>query len=158
MAELREKFWENFPLEDLNPAEWEALCDGCGLCCLVKLEDEKTEQIYFTNLVCALYDVQKCLCSNYHNRHEKMPDCRSITLESLREITWLPPSCAYRLREQNKRLYPWHPLLTGNSDSVHEARVSVKDWTINEEHVEERDYEDYLVPDPFSTRKRKKII
>lgn len=155
MAELRAKFWEELALEQLNDHEWEALCDGCGLCCLVKLEDEETEQIYFTNLVCSLLDGQTCRCSDYKNRHIKMPDCRSITLESLREIEWLPPSCAYRLREQGKPLPDWHPLVSGDSDHVHKAEISTRGWTISEKGIPENDYEDYLMAQPFGKNRNK---
>jgi uncharacterized cysteine cluster protein YcgN (CxxCxxCC family) len=155
MAELRTKFWEQLSLEQLNEAEWEALCDGCGLCCLVKLEDEDTEQIYFTNLVCTLLDGQTCRCSDYQNRHVKMPDCRAITLASLQEIEWLPPSCAYRLREEGKPLFPWHPLVSGNLNSVHEAGISTRGWTVCESSVSEDDYEDYLVASPFGLNRNK---
>ncbi len=151
MAELRAKFWQNLPLEELNEAEWEALCDGCGLCCLVKLEDEDTERIYFTRLVCSLLDEASCRCSDYKNRHQKMPDCRAITLQSLKEIEWLPPSCAYRLREQGNPLYWWHPLVSGNRDSVHSAGISTRGWTISEQGIKEEDFEDFLVANPFDS-------
>ncbi len=155
MAKLRAKFWENLSLDQLNEEEWEALCDGCGLCCLVKLEDEDTEQIYFTNLVCSLLDGETCRCSDYKNRYEKMPDCRSITMASLAEIEWLPPTCAYRLREQGKPLEAWHPLVSGNRDSVHKAGISTRGWTKSEKFVPIDDYEDYLAMDPFSTNRNK---
>ena len=155
MAELRAKFWENLPLEELNKAEWEALCDGCGLCCLVKLEDEETEQIYFTNLVCSLLDVDACRCSDYKNRHDLMPDCRAITMSSLQEIEWLPASCAYRLREQGKSLQPWHPLISGTKESVHEAQISTRGWTRSEKGIGDDDYEDHIVANPFSPNRNK---
>ena len=119
------------------------------------LEDEETQQIYFTNLVCSLLDVDACRCSDYKNRHKEMPDCRAITLSSLKEIEWLPASCAYRLREQGKALAPWHPLISGNKDSVHEARISTRGWTKSEKGVRDEDYEDYLVGNPFSVNRNK---
>ncbi len=155
MAEIRAGFWKNLPLEALNEAEWEALCDGCGLCCLVKLEDEETEQIYFTSLVCALLDSEACRCSDYQNRHQKMPDCRAITLTSLQEIEWLPPSCAYRLREQGKPLPLWHPLVAGDAAKMHAAGISTRGWTRSESGIAPEDYEDYLVADPFSQNRNK---
>ena len=155
MAEIRAKFWERLPLEELNETEWEALCDGCGLCCLVKLEDEDSGRIYFSNLTCALLDGDACRCSDYQNRFSKMPDCRAITPQSLREIEWLPPSCAYRLREQGRLLFSWHPLISGNRESVHEAGISTRGWTISEEGIEFDDYEDYIVADPFAGNRKK---
>jgi len=155
MAEIRAKFWEKHSLDELNDAEWEALCDGCGLCCLVKLEDADTEQIYFTNLACSLLNVEACRCSDYENRHVKMPDCRAITRQTLQEIEWLPPSCAYRLREQDKPLYSWHPLVSGNRDSVHDAGISTRGWTLSEKGIPTDDYEDYLVANPFSQNRNK---
>ncbi len=149
MAELRAKFWENLPLADLTQAEWEALCDGCGLCCLVKLEDEYTHKIYFTNLVCSLLDIESCNCSDYGNRRAEMPDCRPITLQTLEEIEWLPPSCAYRLRRQGRPLFAWHPLVSGDKDTVHKANISTRGWTVSEKGVPIDDYEDYLISDPF---------
>ncbi len=150
MAELRAKFWENLPLGKLNETEWEALCDGCGLCCLVKLEDEDTQQIYFTNLVCSLLDGEACRCSDYENRHLKMQDCRPITMQTLNEIEWLPSSCAYRLREEGKPLFAWHPLVSGDKDTVHKEKISTRGWTLSEKGVPIDDYEDYLVSDPFT--------
>ena len=155
MAEIRAKFWENLPLEELNREEWEALCDGCGLCCLVKLEEEESRHIYFTNLTCSLLDGQTCRCSEYENRYKKMPDCRAITPQSLRQIEWLPPTCAYRLREQGQPLFDWHPLISGNEESVHEAGISTRGWTISEEGIELEDYEDYLLEQPFAPYRNK---
>ena len=155
MAELRAKFWEKLPLDQLNESEWEALCDGCGLCCLVKLEDEETEQIYFTNLTCSLLDGDACRCSNYGNRHVKMPDCRAITLKSLNEIEWLPPSCAYILRREGKPLFPWHPLISGNLVSVHDEGISTRGWTRSEAGIPEDEYEDHLVANPFGKNRNK---
>jgi uncharacterized cysteine cluster protein YcgN (CxxCxxCC family) len=154
MTELRDEFWL-LPLEALDAAEWEALCDGCGLCCLVKLEDEDTERIYFTSLVCALLDPRSCRCSDYPNRHERIPDCRAITLQSLAEISWLPPSCAYVLRSEGKPLKSWHPLISGDRHSVHTAGRSARGWTTNEQHVHPDDVEDYLVANPFKAHRKK---
>jgi len=158
MAELRDEFWKNLPLEALAADEWEALCDGCGLCCLIKLEDEDTGRLYFTNLTCILLDGDDCQCSDYPNRQSKVPDCRSITLSSLREINWLPPTCAYRLREQGKDLFEWHPLNSGSPASVLERGPSAWGWTLSEAFVDEEDYEDYLVKNPFQIMAHRKKI
>jgi hypothetical protein len=155
MAEMRDKFWQQLPLGELDAAEWEALCDGCGLCCLVKLEDEDTERIYFTSLVCELLDPRSCRCSDYEHRFERVPDCRAITLESLAEISWLPPACAYRLRDEGKPLRSWHYLVSGDRASVHAAGRSARGWTVNEKAVHPDDVEDYLIADPFKARRKK---
>ncbi len=155
MAELRAGFWEKLSLEELNQAEWEALCDGCARCCLVKLEEEETGRIYFTRLVCSLLDEDTCRCSDYANRREKIADCRKISLASLREIEWLPPDCAYLLRQRGEKLPAWHPLVSGSTASVHEAGFSTKGWTISEKDIEENDYEDYLVAAPFGNDRKK---
>ncbi len=155
MAELRAQFWDKLPLDELNQNEWEALCDGCGLCCLVKLEDEETGHIYFSKLTCALLDSHACRCSEYKNRYKKMSDCRAITPQSLRQIDWLPPSCAYRLREQGQPLFSWHYLISGSKESVHEAGISTRGWTMSEKGIPVDDYEDYLVADPFSQNRNK---
>lgn len=155
MAEMRDGFWRDLTLDELNAAEWEALCDGCGLCCLVKLEDEDTEHIYFTSLVCELLDNASCRCTDYPNRHQKVPDCRAITLASLNEISWLPPTCAYVLRAAGKPLRPWHHLVSGDSHSVHAAGRSARGWTRSETEVDPEDVEDYLIADPFRAKRKK---
>jgi len=118
-------FWRK-PLEDLTRAQWESLCDGCGRCCLVKLEDEDTGRIHFTDVTCRLFDAQSCRCTDYPGRKAKVPDCVKLTPKRVREIPWLPPTCAYRLVAEGKDLYPWHPLLSGDPESVHRAGVSVR--------------------------------
>jgi uncharacterized cysteine cluster protein YcgN (CxxCxxCC family) len=107
-------FWKSKTLDDLSPSEWERLCDGCGRCCLVKLEDEDNGDIYLTRLACSLLDLKTCRCSDYAARHEKMPDCISITPEMVRTLGWLPPTCAYRRVEEGKDLLWWHPLISGS--------------------------------------------
>src|SRR5579863_1426954 len=117
-------FWER-PIEDLSRAEWEALCDGCGKCCLNKVEDEDTGRIYQTNVACRLLDLQTARCSNYRNRRSYVPDCIRLTPRLAGEITWLPDSCAYRLRARNEPLPEWHYLISGDRDTVHKAGISV---------------------------------
>jgi len=118
-------FWEK-PLEDLTRAQWEKLCDGCGRCCLIKLEDEDTGAIHHTSVACKLLDQGSCRCGDYAGRKKIVPDCVRLTLEKLSKIKWLPPTCAYRLRFEGKSLPSWHPLLSGDPDSVHRAGVSVQ--------------------------------
>jgi len=117
-------FWER-PIEDLNREQWEALCDGCGKCCLNKVEDEDTGRIYKTNVACRLLDLTTARCSNYRNRRSYVPDCIRLTPRLAGEITWLPDSCAYRLRARNEPLPDWHYLISGDRQTVHEAGISV---------------------------------
>ena len=108
---MRERFWE-LPLDELEPAEWEALCDGCGKCCLNKIEYEDDGSLDFTCVACKLLDGESCLCSSYPIRHDFVPDCVVLTPDKLAEISWwLPATCAYRLRAEGKPLYPWHHLI-----------------------------------------------
>ena len=118
-------FWTK-PLETLNASEWEALCDGCGRCCLVKLEDDDTGRIYFTDIACRLLDCGSCRCGDYPRRRAIVPDCMKLDLATLDDIPWLPPTCAYRLRRTGRDLPEWHPLISGDPDSVHRAGVSVR--------------------------------
>ncbi len=108
----------------LNREEWEALCDGCGLCCLNKVEDEETGALTFTSVACDLFNCDSCTCNDYQNRKVKIPDCVSFTMGNLRQIDWLPPTCAYVLRGNDKPLHPWHYLLSGSRATVHEVGVS----------------------------------
>jgi uncharacterized cysteine cluster protein YcgN (CxxCxxCC family) len=136
------EFWEK-PLGDLNRAEWEALCDGCGKCCLHKVEDEDTGRIYPTNVACRLLDRETARCSNYRNRRAFVPDCLRLTAAKLEEIGWLPRTCAYRLRADGKPLPDWHYLISGDREAVHRAGQSVRGWTVAE--VEAGDLENHLV-------------
>jgi uncharacterized protein len=119
-------FWGAKRLDEMTHDEWESLCDGCGRCCLVKLEDEDTEDIYFTDVGCRLLDVETCRCRDYPNRCAKVDDCVQLSPSVVEEIGWLPPTCGYRLVAEGKDLYWWHPLVSGDPDSVHEAGISVR--------------------------------
>src|SRR3984885_6585525 len=119
----RKPFWEK-ELAELSPHEWEALCDGCGLCCLHKLEDEDTGKITFTSIACDLLNCETCGCGDYKTRKKRVPDCVSFTPGNLKDLDWLPPTCAYVLREQGKPLFAWHYLISGSPVSVHEAGFS----------------------------------
>jgi uncharacterized protein len=118
-------FWKK-PLGDLTRKEWELLCDGCGRCCLMKLEDEDTGAIHHTSVACKLLDQQSCRCGDYAARKRIVPDCVRLTLARLAKIAWLPPSCAYRLRYEGKDLPGWHPLISGDAKAVHRAGASVR--------------------------------
>lgn len=144
---MRDRFWE-LPLDGLQPDEWEALCDGCGKCCLNKIEYEDTGELAFTRVACRLLDGEACRCSSYPNRHDFVPDCVVLTPKKLKEIAWwLPATCAYRLRAEGRPLYKWHHLISGDRESVHRAQVSVRGWTVNEITVDEDDWEDYIIED-----------
>ncbi|MDO5630503.1 MAG: YcgN family cysteine cluster protein [Paracoccus sp. (in: a-proteobacteria)] len=144
---MRPAFWE-LPLKSLTRDEWEALCDGCGKCCLNKLEDEDTGEVAFTRVSCKLLDGQTCRCSSYHNRHDYVPECVVLTPDKIARIAyWLPRTCAYRLRAEGKPLEHWHPLISGDPESVHAAGVSVRGWTVSEASVTEDDWENLLIED-----------
>ena len=140
------EFWKKKPLEKLNKEEWELLCDGCGKCCLNKLEIRS--KIKFTNTVCRFLDCNSCLCKIYEHRFEKVPDCRDITLEAVREKPrWLQKTCAYWLLDNGYDLPDWHPLISGNVDSVHQSGNSLQGKKLVSE-TEVKDYEDYIIDWP----------
>lgn len=141
---MRERFWER-PLSQLDAEEWEALCDGCGLCCLVKLEDEDSGDVAYTSVACRYMEPHECSCTVYPERHRKVPDCVKVTRELAAEASWLPPTCAYRLRAREQPLPAWHPLLSGRAASVHEAGVGVSGWTLSEAGVDEDDLEEHII-------------
>lgn len=142
---LRPKFWER-PLPTLNPREWEALCDGCGKCCLNKLEDEDTGEVAFTRVACRLLDGESCRCAQYEIRKQFVPECVVLTPKTIAKVAyWLPNTCAYKLLHEGKPLYDWHPLISGDPESVHAAGMSVRGWTVPEFEVPEEDWEDYIV-------------
>lgn len=138
-----ERFWETVPLERMTRAEWESLCDGCGKCCLHKLEDEETGEILPTNVACKLLDRRSGLCRDYRNRKMHVPECVRLTPAKLRTLDWLPSTCAYRLLGEGKPLADWHPLVSGDPESVHKAGISVRGWTVSE--VDAGDLEHHVV-------------
>jgi uncharacterized protein len=142
-------FWESKPLEALDQAEWESLCDGCGRCCLVKLEDEDTGAVHFTNVSCRLLDTANCRCSDYRQRRRRVRDCIKLTPDLARSLKWLPPTCAYRLIGEGRRLPWWHPLVSGTPETVREAGISVQGRIAAAETDVELDaYPDYIVSWP----------
>ena len=134
MGALRDRFWE-MPLGDLSPAEWEALCDGCGRCCTHKLEDEDTGAIEHTNVACRLLDTGTARCSNYAQRKGFVPDCLQLTIKIMDDVPWLPETCAYRLRAAGKPLHQWHYLISGDRDAVIAAGISVAGRVVSEIHA-----------------------
>lgn len=138
-------FWETKMLEELSEWEWEALCDGCGRCCMVRLEDVETGARIDTRLACRLLDIGTCRCSDYANRHAQVPDCVRLSPQTARDLDWLPDTCAYRLRAHGQPLYWWHPLRSGDPETVHQAGVSVRSVAISETNAAGRDYADYAI-------------
>lgn len=143
---VRPNFWEIHPLADLSTEEWEALCDGCGKCCLTKLEDADTARVEYTNVACRLFDNDTCRCAQYEIRKTLVPSCVIITPDSIASAAyWMPTTCAYRRLHEGKPLPDWHPLITGDPASVHAAGMSMIGRTVPEYDVEEDDLEDYVI-------------
>lgn len=147
MQQDEQPFWKTKTLEEMSRAEWESLCDGCGRCCLVKLEDDDNGDIYLTKLACGLLNVRTCKCRDYQNRFAKMPDCLEIDIAKARELPWLPPTCAYRVVDEGGDLAWWHPLMSGSAETVHQAGVSVRNFAMSERRVKEENYMRYIIPD-----------
>lgn len=132
-------FWEQKTLTEMSDSEWESLCDGCGLCCLCKVEDADTGTVHYTDVHCRYLDNSACRCTRYAERTELVPDCVKLTPRNLDELNWMPNTCAYRLLHEGRPLEKWHPLVSGRAESVHEAGISVRGRGISEEHVHEQD-------------------
>lgn len=143
---LTPRYWEKKPLTKMSQPEWEALCDGCGKCCLNKLEDEDSGVVALTRVACRLLDDASCRCVHYENRHQFVPDCIVMTPDNIdTHAYWLPETCAYRLLYQGNPLPDWHPLLTGTADSVHQAGVSVQGQTVSEFDTPFEEWEDHII-------------
>ena len=143
---LRPRYWERVPLAKMTPKEWEALCDGCGRCCLNKLEDPDTGEVALTRVACRLLDGETCRCGHYDIRHHFVPDCIQLTPETIPDHAyWLPRTCAYKLLHDGAPLYDWPPLIPGTAQSVHDAGISVQGWTVPEFEVPEEDWEDHII-------------
>ncbi len=138
-------FWEHKTLEEMTQEEWESLCDQCGKCCLHKIEDIESGKVYFTNVACRLLDLRTCLCRDYAHRSQLVPDCFPLTPKMVREINWLPESCAYRRLVEGRGLAWWHPLVSGDPDTVRYAGVSVFGKVVGEDQVDLEDLEDMVV-------------
>jgi uncharacterized cysteine cluster protein YcgN (CxxCxxCC family) len=136
-------FWKTTPLSKMTPSQWESLCDGCGKCCLVKLRDADTDQILFTNIACKQLDLRSCRCKDYQNRKAIVPDCVQLSPRNLGRIDWLPETCAYKLVHRGEDLPGWHPLISGDARTVHQAGISVKRRVISENRAGEP--EDHIV-------------
>jgi len=135
-------FWKSKSLSEMTQAEWESLCDGCGYCCLVKLEDEDTGKIYKTSVACKLLDIDACRCRDYEHRFKKVPSCLQLTPENIHEIDWLPETCAYKILDGGGDLPDWHPL-TGNR--VHEAGASIKAFAQSEAFIHPEQFPECII-------------
>lgn len=142
---MSENFWEIKTLSEMTATEWESLCDGCGRCCLNKLEDEDSGEIYFTNVACKLLDLEQCRCSDYANRKISMPDCMILSVDNHAALEVMPSTCAYRLLELGKPLPEWHPLITGNKESVIAAGMTVSGKVVSEEHIHYEQLPEHLI-------------
>ncbi len=138
------RFWETKTLEQMTAQEWESLCDGCARCCLIKLEDIDSGDVYFTQIVCELLDQQTCRCTHYAERSKRVPTCVTLTPDKTRELDWMPDTCAYRMLAEGKSLPEWHPLVSGTPASVIAAGVSVRGQVISETEVPESEWETYI--------------
>lgn len=139
------QFYETKRLEEMTQAEWEALCDGCARCCLIKLEDEDTGEIVTSDVHCRLLDGDKCTCTDYPNRQKLVPDCIKLTPDNVTKIRWMPPTCAYRRIAEGRGLAWWHPLISGDPETVHTAGISVRGRTVSENDVPADDWENHAV-------------
>ncbi|HEX2257071.1 MAG TPA: YcgN family cysteine cluster protein [Afifellaceae bacterium] len=147
-ARRAKPFWRRKRLDEMDAAEWESLCDGCARCCLNKLEEEDTGEIFWTSVACRLLDGETCRCRDYANRQARVPDCLQLTPRSVPELTWLPPTCAYRLVGEGRDLYWWHPLVSGDPETVHQAGISVRGRVVSEEGIAVAELEDFIVDWP----------
>jgi len=146
------KWWDK-PLSELNDEQWEALCDGCGLCCMHKFEDEGRGEILFTDVACRLLDCSACRCTDYAHRRNKVPECMVIREFTEQQYAWLPETCAYRLRHDGKSLAGWHPLISGDAESVHIAGVSMRGRCLPEGEVNEAELIDHIIVPKLSVQR-----
>lgn len=142
---MSEKFWQEKSLSQMSKEEWESLCDGCGRCCLNKLEDEDSGEIYFTNVVCKLFDNEQCACSDYDNRMNSMPDCMILSVDNVAALEVMPSTCAYSLLWRGKPLPDWHPLITGTKQSVIDADMVISGKVVSEEHIHYEQLPEHLI-------------
>ena len=146
---VMKRFWTGKKLEELTPSQWESLCDGCGRCCLQKLKNPTTGKVYYTSVSCFLLDTQTCRCSDYDLRHVLVPDCLRLEPRNIPNLRWLPKSCAYRRVAEGKDLPEWHPLVTGDPESVHTTGHSIRHRAISEKHVHPDELVNFQIEEKF---------
>ena len=129
------KYWEAKSLEEMSKSEWESLCDGCGKCCLIKLEDSDTKELFYTDVACYLLDQKTCRCKDYANRKKLVDDCLQLEVNDVEDFKWLPKTCAYRLLHEGKDLPKWHYLLSGDRSKMHKKKMSVQNRVVSETEV-----------------------
>ena len=142
---MSERFWETKALGEMSDAEWEALCDGCARCCLHKLEDDETGEVFYTGVRCRHLDESLCRCTDYPNRSRLMPNCIPLRQENIQDLHWLPRSCAYRRLAEGKSLAEWHPLVSGRPESVHEAGISIRGRALSDEFVHPDGFTEHII-------------
>jgi uncharacterized cysteine cluster protein YcgN (CxxCxxCC family) len=147
-AAIMKPWWETKRLEQMTQAEWESLCDGCARCCLHKLEDMDTGEVRYTRVACRLLELAHCRCSDYGRRSDAVPDCLVMTAAALHRMQWLPDTCAYRRLAEGRGLAWWHPLVSGDPETVHDAGISIRSWAVSEREHGEPDPETDLIPLP----------
>ena len=135
---MNDQYWKRKPLAEMTATEWEGLCDGCALCCMHKVEDEDSGEVFYTEVACRLLDLANCRCSNYANRAKLVADCLTLSVDRPLQFSWLPASCAYRRLANDEELPAWHPLITGRAKSTHEAGISVLGKAVSENDTEDR--------------------
>ena len=138
-------FWENTPLDQMSQEEWESLCDGCGRCCLQKLEDEDSGEVVYTHLVCHIYDMEKNCCSDYPNRHKRVPRCVKLTPQLIGEFHWLPSTCTYRILSEGGGLPLWHPLINSDPKAMQLAGIFISGKVLPEQIVAEDEWEEHVI-------------
>jgi len=143
MAERQ--FWQIKTLDEMSAAEWESRCDRCGKCCLVRLQDIDSGDYFTTKACCDLLDVETSRCTRYFKRHDLVTDCVKLSYANINNLEWMPTTCAYRLLAEGKELYDWHPLVSGDIDSVHKVGISVRSRVVPQDEIEEEDLPDYIV-------------
>ncbi|KZZ57708.1 hypothetical protein A3762_09340 [Oleiphilus sp. HI0125] len=151
-SDLTQPFWERKTLTQMTSSEWESLCDGCAKCCLHKLQDDETDEVFYTSVACRKLDLETCRCTVYRDRLKHVPECLDLIQEDLDALDWLPSSCAYRMVSEGRGLASWHPLVSGDADSVHKKGMSALGRVVSEDTVAEEELELYIIEE-FSTEK-----
>jgi uncharacterized cysteine cluster protein YcgN (CxxCxxCC family) len=141
-------YWQTRQLSELTHAEWESLCDGCARCCLVKLQNADTSEVHYTNIACKLLDTESCRCSDYANRKERVSECFVLSADNIGDYPYLPETCAYRRLHEGKELPPWHPLVSGDPDTVRQAGISICGKVVSEQYVHADELQDHIVTWP----------